>query len=172
MIDDYIRHQAIVARDILDVLPVTEVFVYLLVVDNGKSVVAAPGKEWQNVHGIDVSSKVFVKKAPACTVADLATALKNLFKSDVPTNIIGMRHGEKLYETLVTKEELQRSQDMGDYYRVRLDDRNLNYAIYFTQGDQEEAEIEDYTSHNTQILNVKEVEELLLSLPKVTAEME
>jgi len=115
---------------------------------------------------------LFVKKAPACTVADLATALINIFKSKVTKNIIGMRHGEKLYETLVTKEELQRSEDMGDYYRIPLDDRGLNYAIYFTEGDQEEAEIEDYTSHNTTRLNVKEVEELLLSLPQVTAELE
>jgi UDP-N-acetylglucosamine 4,6-dehydratase len=102
----------------------------------------------------------------------LATALKSIFKSDVPTNIIGMRHGEKIYETLVTKEELQRAEDMGDYYRVRLDDRSLNYAVYFTEGDEEEAKIEDYTSHNTQRLDVKEVEDLLLSLPEVRAEME
>lgn len=115
---------------------------------------------------------LFVKKAPACTVEDLASALKNIFKSDVPTNIIGMRHGEKMYETLVTQEELQRAEDMGDYFRVSLDARDLNYAIYFTEGDTEEAKVEDYTSHNTTRLNVKEVEELLLSLPKVTAELE
>lgn len=115
---------------------------------------------------------LFVKKAPACTVADLATALKNIFESEVPTNIIGMRHGEKIFETLVTKEELQRSDDMGDYYRVKLDARNLNYAKYFTEGDTEEAQVEDYTSHNTERLNVKQVEELLLSLPKVRAELD
>ncbi|MHC4131442.1 MAG: polysaccharide biosynthesis protein [Planctomycetota bacterium] len=112
---------------------------------------------------------LFVKKAPACTIDELADALKNIFNSDVPKRIIGMRHGEKIYETLLTKEELQRSDDMGDYYRVRLDDRSLNYAIYFTEGDQEEAKIKDYTSHNTQRLSVKEVEELLLSLPKIKA---
>jgi len=115
---------------------------------------------------------LFVKKAPACTVADLAQALKNIFNSDVPTKIIGMRHGEKMYETLVTKEELQRSEDMKDYYRIKLDDRNLNYTIYFTKGDTEEAGIEDYTSHNTQRLGVKEVEELLLSLPRLRAELD
>ncbi len=115
---------------------------------------------------------IFVKKAPACTIKVLAQALKNIFKSDVSTKIIGMRHGEKIYETLVSKEELRRAQDMGDYYRVPLDDRNLNYALYFTEGDEEEARIEDYTSHNTQRLNVKEVERLLLSLPEVTAELE
>ncbi|MFH1746087.1 MAG: polysaccharide biosynthesis protein [Planctomycetota bacterium] len=115
---------------------------------------------------------LFVKKAPACTVEDLATALKNLFKSQVPTRVIGMRHGEKIYETLVTKEELQRSEDMGDYYRVRLDDRDLNYTKYFTEGDLDEAAIEDYTSHNTERLNVKQVEELLLSLEEVREDLE
>jgi UDP-N-acetylglucosamine 4,6-dehydratase len=114
---------------------------------------------------------LFVKKAPACTVADLAQAIKNLFKSDVPTEIIGMRHGEKLYETLVTKEELRRCDDMGDYYRISLDDRNLNYNLYFTEGDQQESHIDDYHSHNTQRLDVKEVEELLLSLPEVKKEL-
>lgn len=115
---------------------------------------------------------LFVKKAPACTIGDLAQALKNIFRSDVPVKIIGIRHGEKLYETLVTKEELQRAEDMGDYYRIRLDDRTLNYALYFTQGDPKEVYVEDYHSHNTTRLNVKQVEELLLSLPEVTAELE
>lgn len=110
---------------------------------------------------------LFVKKAPACTIIDLAQAVKNIFKSDVETKIIGMRHGEKLYETLVTKEELMRSDDMGDYYRIALDDRNLNYNLYFTEGDEREAKIEDYHSHNTTQLDVKGVEELLLSLPEV-----
>jgi UDP-glucose 4-epimerase len=114
---------------------------------------------------------LFVKKAPACTVLDLARAIKNLFHSSVPENIIGMRHGEKIYETLVTREELQRADDMGDYYRVHLDNRDLNYAQYFTEGDAKEAKIEDYTSHNTKQLNVKEVEELLLSLPEVQADL-
>lgn len=114
---------------------------------------------------------LFVKKAPACTIIDLAQAIKNIFKSDVEIKTIGIRHGEKLYETLVTKEELRRSEDMGDYYRISLDDRNLNYNLYFTEGDEEEAQIEDYHSHNTQRLNVKEVEELLLTLPEVLAEI-
>lgn len=115
---------------------------------------------------------LFVRKSPACTTDDLATALKSIFHSDVPKRIIGMRHGEKLYETLVTKEELQRSEDMGDYYRIRLDDRNLNYTKYFTVGDVKEALVNDYTSHNTKRLNVKEVENLLLSLPEVRAELD
>jgi UDP-glucose 4-epimerase len=115
---------------------------------------------------------IFVKKAPACTIEVLAQTLKNIFKSDVPVKIIGMRHGEKIYETLVSKEELRRSEDMGDYYRVPLDDRSLNYSLYFTKGDEKEAKIDDYTSHNTERLDVKAVEELLLSLPEVTAELE
>lgn len=114
---------------------------------------------------------IFVKKAAACTIDDLADALKNIFRSDATKKIIGMRHGEKLYETLLTKEELQRADDMDDYYRVRLDDRNLNYTKYFTEGDLEEAKVEDYTSHNTQRLGVKEVEELLLSLPEVQVQL-
>jgi UDP-N-acetylglucosamine 4,6-dehydratase len=122
---------------------------------------------FENAH----SGDLFVKKAPACTIIDLVKALKNIFKSDVPEKIIGMRHGEKIYETLVTREELQRADDMGDYYRVRLDDRNLNYALYFTKGDKKEAHMEDYTSHNTTQLNVKQVEELLMSLPEVQEEL-
>jgi len=115
---------------------------------------------------------IFVKKAPACTVVDLAHALKNLFKSDVPIKEIGIRHGEKLYETLVTKEEMARADDMGDYYRIALDARNLNYAIYFNKGDKKEMQLEDYHSHNTKQLNVKQVEKLLLSLPEVVSELE
>lgn len=114
---------------------------------------------------------IFVKKAPACTVQDLAQALINLFKSDVPIKVIGIRHGEKLYETLVTKEEMVRADDMGDYYRISLDDRNLNYAIYFTKGDKKEMRLEDYHSHNTEQLNIKQVEDLLLTLPEVQAEL-
>ncbi|MGD1041783.1 MAG: SDR family NAD(P)-dependent oxidoreductase [Sedimentisphaerales bacterium] len=114
---------------------------------------------------------LFVKKAAASTIGDLAQAIKNLFKSTVEIKVIGIRHGEKLYETLVTKEELRRSEDMGNYYRVSLDDRNLNYNLYFTEGDKKETLLDDYHSHNTTQLNVKQVEELLLSLPEVQAEL-
>jgi len=114
---------------------------------------------------------IFIKKSPACTVADLATALKELFKSDVPVKTIGIRHGEKIYETLATIEELRRSDDMGNYFRVKMDDRDLNYDKYFTEGDKKEASLSDYTSHNTQQLNVKEVKEMLLKLPEVAAEL-
>lgn len=114
---------------------------------------------------------IFIKKAPASTVIDLANALKNIFKSDVPVKNIGIRHGEKIFETLATIEELRRSQDMGDYFRVKMDDRGLSYSKYFTEGDLEESSLEDYTSHNTKRLSVKEVEELLLTLPEVTSEL-
>ena len=117
------------------------------------------------------SGDLFVKKAAASTIGDLAQAIKNLFKSNVETKVIGIRHGEKMYETLVTREEITRSEDMGDYYRVSLDDRNLNYNLYFTEGDEEEAKIDDYHSHNTNQLDVKGVEELLLSLPYVQDEL-
>ncbi len=114
---------------------------------------------------------IFIKKAPACTVGDLAQALKELFKSDVPVKSIGIRHGEKIYETLTTIEELRRAEDMGDYFRVRMDGRDLNYNKYFTEGDKKETLLSDYTSHNTKRLSVKEVKALLLKLPEVVAEL-
>lgn len=114
---------------------------------------------------------VFIKKAPACTVQELAEALLDLFESDVPINVIGMRHGEKIYETLASAEELRRAQDMGDYFRVRQDIRDLNYSKYFTEGDIEEVSVEDYHSHNTHRLTSSELRELLLSLPEVRREL-
>ena len=114
---------------------------------------------------------IFIKKAPACTVGDLAVALKELFRSDVPVKSIGIRHGEKIYETLATIEELRRAEDMGDYFRVSMDGRDLNYNKYFTEGDKKEALLSDYTSHNTKRLSVKEVKEMLLKLPEVAAEL-
>lgn len=114
---------------------------------------------------------IFIKKAPACTVEDLAQALKNLFHSDVETKVIGFRHGEKLYETLASKEELTSAEDMGGFYRIRMDTRDLNYEQYFTEGNEQEINYEDYHSHNTQQLSVKEVETLLLTLPEVREEL-
>lgn len=114
---------------------------------------------------------LFVRKAPACTVEALAQALKNLFGSDGELQVIGMRHGEKIYETLATREELSKAEDMGDYYRVPMDDRDLNYGKYFTEGNAVEASFEDYTSHNTERLDVQGVEHLLLSLPEVRSEL-
>ena len=115
---------------------------------------------------------IFIKKAPASTVGDLAQALKELFNSDVETKIIGIRHGEKLYETLASKEELATAQDLGDYYRVQMDNRGLNYEIYFTDGNQEEINFDDYHSHNTERLNVDQVKKLLLTLPEIRSELE
>lgn len=114
---------------------------------------------------------IFIKKSPACTVGDLAQALKEVFKSDVPVKTIGIRHGEKIFETLATIEELRRAEDMGDYFRVKMDCRDLNYDKYFTEGDKKEALLEDYTSHNTSQLNVKQIKELLLTLPEIQVEL-
>jgi UDP-N-acetylglucosamine 4,6-dehydratase/5-epimerase len=110
---------------------------------------------------------IFIKKAPACTVQLLAETLLDLFGVSNELRIIGMRHGEKLYETLATREELRRSEDMGDYFRVSFDDRDLNYNKYFTEGDIGEAATEDYHSHNTYQLNQQELRALLLKLPEV-----
>jgi len=116
--------------------------------------------------------EVFIRKAPACTVGDLVKALENIFNIQAEIKIIGMRHGEKLYETLASKEELANAEDLGDYYRISMDDRDLNYEKYFTEGNSEEVQYEDYNSHNTQQLTVKEVEIVLLELPEVREELE
>ena len=112
---------------------------------------------------------ILVRKAPASTVADLAAALKNIASARTEVKVIGIRHGEKIHETLATREELRRSEDMGDYYRVRMDDRDLNYEKYFTEGDNRQSSDQDYTSENTKRLSVSETEKLLLTLPEVTA---
>jgi UDP-glucose 4-epimerase len=114
---------------------------------------------------------IFIKKAPACTIFDLATALKNIFNSNVPIKKIGIRHGEKIFETLASIAELRKADDMGDYLRVKLDDRDLNYNKYFTEGDSDAASLKDYTSHNTYRLSIDEVEELLLTLPEIKYEL-
>jgi UDP-N-acetylglucosamine 4,6-dehydratase len=113
--------------------------------------------------------EIFIRKAPACTVADLVTALKRLFRSRAPVKTIGMRHGEKIFETLATREELRQGKDLGDYFRISMDTRDLNYAKYFTEGDRREAAVEDYTSHNTHRLSVRAVETLLRTLPEIRA---
>ena len=115
---------------------------------------------------------IFVRKSPSCTVETLVRTLKRLFKSKVPVKTIGIRHGEKIFETLATREELRQSEDLGEYIRIRMDSRDLNYAKYFTQGDLEEAAFKDYTSHNTKRLTTAEVERLLLSLPQIRAALD
>ncbi len=107
---------------------------------------------------------IFVQKAPASTVADLATALTGLFDSNTQPRIIGTRHGEKLYETLVSREEMARVEDMSGYYRIPADNRDLNYAKYYSDGEEKISSLEDYTSHNTKLLNVVEIKALLKKL--------
>jgi UDP-N-acetylglucosamine 4,6-dehydratase/5-epimerase len=113
------------------------------------------------------SGDMFVQKAPASTIADLAQALIELYKSNSKVRVIGTRHGEKLYETLVNREEMAKSVDMGDYYRIPADKRDLNYASYFSEGEEKISVIEDYHSHNTRRLDVEGTKELLLKLPMI-----
>jgi UDP-N-acetylglucosamine 4,6-dehydratase len=110
---------------------------------------------------------LFVQKAPASTVGDLALALRELLGRDNPIKVIGTRHGEKLYESLVSREEMARAEDLGGYYRIPADSRDLNYDKYFVEGELEIARIEDYTSHNTRRLSLEEVKEILMKLPSV-----
>lgn len=112
---------------------------------------------------------LFIRKAPACTVGDLAAALQEMLGSRLERRIIGVRHGEKLFETLATREELSRAEDMGEYYRVRVDDRDLDYEKYFSEGDPTGLAVDDYTSHNTRQLDVDEVKDVLRTLPEVRA---
>lgn len=114
---------------------------------------------------------LFVNKAPAGTIGDLAKALIELTGKSVPVKIIGTRHGEKLYETLCTREEMTKAQDMGDFYRVPADNRDLNYAKYFSEGEEEIAIIEDYHSHNTGQKDVEGLKELLSKLPLIRKEV-
>ncbi|GAB3774067.1 polysaccharide biosynthesis protein [Ramlibacter monticola] len=107
---------------------------------------------------------IFVQKAPAATVGDLAEAMKKLFHSKAEIKIIGTRHGEKLYESLISREEMARSEDLGGYYRIPADSRDLNYNKYFVEGEPEISQIDDYTSHNTRRLDVREVMETLTKL--------
>lgn len=114
---------------------------------------------------------IFVQKAPASTVADLAQALKELFVRQNPVKVIGTRHGEKLYESLISREEMAKADDMGRYYRIPADNRDLNYKKYFVEGEQHISELDDYTSHNTERLDVEGVKELLLKLDYIRSEL-
>jgi len=114
---------------------------------------------------------LFVQKAPAATIGQLAEVMLDLFNASNGIKIIGTRHGEKLYETLLTQEERVRSTDLGDYYRVSPDDRDLNYDKYFSQGDEKVQTIEDYHSHNTYRLSNEELKDLLLTLDYVQNEL-
>lgn len=115
---------------------------------------------------------LFVKKADACTLGDLAVAMQDIFDRPVGTSVIGTRHGEKLYETLLTREEMVHAQDRGDYFRVPADTRDLNYQLYFTQGESELSEADDYHSHNAPRLSVPAMKTLLRTLPEVARALE
>lgn len=114
---------------------------------------------------------LFVNKAPAGTIGDLAQALKELCQKDTEIKIIGTRHGEKLYETLCTREEMVKAEDMGEFYRIPADNRNLNYAQYFSEGETDVSLIEDYHSHNTTQEDVEGMKVLLMKLPMVINQM-
>ena len=114
---------------------------------------------------------LFVQKAPAATLDVLATSLKNLYHSESEIKVIGTRHGEKLYETLVTREEMAKSIDMGNYYRIPCDTRDLNYDKFFVEGSEELSTIEDYHSHNTDRLDVEGMTKLLLKLDFINEDL-
>jgi UDP-N-acetylglucosamine 4,6-dehydratase/5-epimerase len=109
---------------------------------------------------------LFVRKAPAATMEHVAMAVNSVVGSTAGVRVIGTRHGEKLYETLASREELARSHDLGNYFRIPVDDRDLNYEMYFSEGQPEQAELVDYNSHNTVRLDVPGVEDLLRTLPE------
>lgn len=119
-----------------------------------------------------ISGDIFVQKAPAATMGELALALKEIFGADNPVRTIGTRHGEKLYETLLTREERAKAEDCGEYYRVRAETRDLNYSSYFTEGEEKLSHQEDYHSHNTHRLSRAELVALLLRLDYVRKELE
>lgn len=115
---------------------------------------------------------IFVQKAPAATIDTLALALKKIFNASNPVEIIGTRHGEKVYETLVNREEMARAEDLGDYFRIPADNRDLNYDKYFVAGHEQITVASDYNSHNTRRLSVDELAEILLKLEYVQKELE
>jgi UDP-N-acetylglucosamine 4,6-dehydratase/5-epimerase len=117
-----------------------------------------------HAYGHGQQGDIFVQKAPAATIGDLVQALKEIFDADNPVQIVGTRHGEKLYESLVSREEMARVEDMRQYYRIPADNRDLNYAMYFTDGQKEISVLDDYTSHNTERLSVAQLKTLLLKL--------
>ena len=115
---------------------------------------------------------IFVQKSPASTLSVLSQALKELFEKQNPIKIIGTRHGEKLYESLVSREEMAKAEDMGGYYRIPADNRDLNYNIYFVEGEEKISNLDDYTSHNTERLTVNKVKDVLLSLDFIKEQLD
>jgi UDP-glucose 4-epimerase len=114
---------------------------------------------------------IFVQKAPAATIEVLAKALLELYNSKSGIKVIGTRHGEKLYETLVNREEMAKATDMGDYFRIPADNRDLNYGKFFTEGESKVSEVDDYTSHNTNRLDVEGTKKLLLKLEMIQKDL-
>ena len=114
---------------------------------------------------------IFVQKAPASSLADLGQALKEVFQKESEIRIIGTRHGEKLYESLVSREEMAHAIDMGGYFRIPADNRDLNYAKYFSEGEEKISSLDDYTSHNTQRLDINSIKALLLKLDYIQEEL-
>ena len=123
---------------------------------------------FQNANAGDI----LVQKAPSCKIGTLAQAIKELFNADNEIKVIGTRHGEKLYETLLTKEEYLVAEDLGNFYRVPADQRDLNYDKYFVNGDEQLSTERDYNSHNTEILNIAQVKEKLLELDYIKQELQ
>ncbi len=123
---------------------------------------------FENAHTGDI----LVKKAPACTIGVLAQAVKELFHAENPVRVIGIRHGEKMYETLLTNEECVHAIDMGEFYRVPSDTRDLNYDKYFVEGNQERNKLTEFNSNNTALLTVEEVKQKLLTLSYIQEELE
>ena len=119
-----------------------------------------------------VSGDILVQKAPACTIGVLAEAVKELFCPETKIKVIGIRHGEKMYETLLTNEECAHATDMGNFYRVPCDKRSLNYDKYFNDGDKDRNPLTEFNSNNTELLNVEQVKEKLLSLAYIREELE
>ncbi|MDR3668340.1 MAG: polysaccharide biosynthesis protein, partial [Ignavibacteriaceae bacterium] len=114
---------------------------------------------------------IFVQKAPAATIEVLAKALIDLYNAKSEIKLIGTRHGEKLYETLVNREEMAHARDMKDYYRIPADNRDLNYGKFFTEGESKVSEVEDFTSHNTTRLDVEGMKKLLLKLDLIRKDL-
>ncbi len=115
---------------------------------------------------------IFVQKSPASTIQDLALALKDLFAKNNSIEIIGTRHGEKLYETLISREEMSRAEDMGNYYRIPADNRDLNYNQYFNEGEQKISNQSDYTSHNTNQLTIDGIKKILVKLDYIKEQLD
>lgn len=117
------------------------------------------------------SGDIMVQKAPACTIGVLAQAVKEIFHSEDEVKVIGIRHGEKMYETLLTNEECAHAIDMGNFYRVPADKRDLNYDKYFTDGNTERTKLSEFNSNNTELMDVEQVKEKILSLSYIQNEL-